>query len=153
MKDKAEEIAEKYIQDYHDVVDHINDYTDKRIPITQEMDDMRNDLSRLFMAIVGNPNSKDGSWKHGRPMIYDMMQSYHKEQSKEEAKESKWISVDGVENIPDGDWLVLLEKEMLGRTIHSASIDNKMRVSTVGRLFVWEAPKIIGYMPLPDPPR
>ena len=80
----AKEYSKGIINRYNDVVDFINDCTDKRIPISKETDDERNDLSRLWLALVGNPMTKDGSFKHGQPLIYELMESYHQAKSKEE---------------------------------------------------------------------
>ena len=83
----AREYSKGIINRYNDVVDFINDCTDKRIPISKETDDERNDLSRLWLALAGNPMTKDGSFKHGQPLIYELMESYHQAKSKEEAQQ------------------------------------------------------------------
>ena len=83
----AGDIIERYIKKYHDLVDYINDCTDKRIPISQKDDELRNDLSRFWMAAAGNPNSRDGSWEHGKPIIYDAMEEYASQKEHSEAKE------------------------------------------------------------------
>jgi len=83
----AGDIIERYIKKYHDLVDYINDCTDKRIPISQKDDELRNDLSRFWMAAAGNPNSRDGSWEHGKPIIYDAMEEYA-------SQKEQWISVE-----------------------------------------------------------
>lgn len=80
----AKEFSKRIIKEYNDLIDYINDCTDKRIPITEEINDHRKDLSRLWLALAGNPHSTNGSFKHGQPRIYELMESYHQAKSMEE---------------------------------------------------------------------
>ena len=98
--EEAEKFAEYIIKEHHNIVDTINDYTDKRIPISKEMDDLRNDLSRLWLALSGNPNTETGHWLHGRPKIFDLMQEYSDQQAQERHKKALAIFTD--QNFFDG---------------------------------------------------
>lgn len=67
----------------------------------------------------------------------------------EESNIGGWAKVDGYINIPVGDWLVQLEKESMFNIIHTAHITENM--CTIGGQFAWDMPKVIAYMPLPNP--
>lgn len=49
----------------------------------------------------------------------------------------------------EGVFLVYLEEEMCGSRVHAMRRSN---ITTIGTLFVWDAPKPIAWQPLPSPP-
>ena len=62
---------------------------------------------------------------------------------------SEWIKVDGIEEVPKGNWLVELEKESAYHTIHSAHISEKKGLSVIAGRFGFDMPKVIAYRKLP----
>ncbi len=62
-----------------------------------------------------------------------------------------WKSVDGFENMPDGNWQVCLEKELAGNKVHSAYKNEKY--GTIATSFHWDMPKVTHYKPLPQAPQ
>jgi len=61
---------------------------------------------------------------------------------------SEWISVE--DRKPEGDCLVFLDKESLGRRIHSAKYCN---IVLIGHHFHWDCTKVTHWMPLPAAPK
>jgi hypothetical protein len=61
--------------------------------------------------------------------------------------EAKWIEIDGYKDLPEGNWLVLLEKPSCHSRIHVAHRQGLM--VSIGHAFAFDVPKVIGYMPLP----
>lgn len=63
---------------------------------------------------------------------------------------SNWIEVDGAENLPVGKWLVTTaERNNREVDIHIAKV--RSNVITVGNMFYFDMPKVIAYMPAPEP--
>ena len=61
---------------------------------------------------------------------------------------SEWISIH--ESTPEGDCLVFLAEESLGRRIHSARMG---KVKIIGHHFAWDIGEVTHWMPLPEPPK
>ncbi len=61
-----------------------------------------------------------------------------------------WVKVNGVEEIPEGTFLVCLEEKRMGSIIHIASVHKNM--SLVGGYFYFDMPKVIYYVELPELP-
>ena len=62
---------------------------------------------------------------------------------------SEWITVDGYENLPDGEWLVEVEKSIYRMKIHTAYKGPKM--CFVAGHFAFDQPKVIAYRSIPVP--
>jgi hypothetical protein len=61
---------------------------------------------------------------------------------------NKWIKVNGVKEMPIGNWLVKLEREWVGLDMVVAHIHPN--ISTVGGNFSFDMPKVIAYHELPE---
>ncbi len=57
--------------------------------------------------------------------------------------QSGWVSVDGYEELPKGNWLVLMEGSSIPMT---AEVGN---YCLIGNCFAWDRNKVIAYKPLP----
>ena len=64
----------------------------------------------------------------------------------EEVEKYQWISVDGANNLPEGDWLVLCKDAKK----HVAK--KKGKLVTIGNYFDFDMSPVISYMPLPETP-
>ncbi len=65
---------------------------------------------------------------------------------------SKWISVDGYENLPNGEWLVVVEEAIYKMTVHTAYKADLPKGGSMCFLaghFAFDQPKIIGYRSIP----
>lgn len=60
----------------------------------------------------------------------------------------KWTRVNGYKELPVGNWLVLLNKEVFGSKIQVAAVHPNM--VTVSGHFAFDVPMVIGYMALPS---
>lgn len=60
-----------------------------------------------------------------------------------------WLPIESAPK--DGTVLVYLESQMLGSRIHTARFHPK--VTTIGGVFEFDAPKPTHWMPLPEPPK
>lgn len=58
-----------------------------------------------------------------------------------------WIDVDGYEDLPEGHWLVRIEREMWGVDVFTAII--RKNLSMIGTNFAFDMPKVIAYAPVP----
>lgn len=59
----------------------------------------------------------------------------------------EWIRVNGIKEVPEGSWLVELEREYGFGFIHSAEVGGTF--SIIGGHFAFDCPTVIAYMPLP----
>lgn len=84
----AKDFSLKYIDEYNQLTAEIEYQTEKLYPITKKQDDRRNDLSRLFLALAGNPNTENGFWAHGEPLIYKLMEEYASQFKNDHPKEA-----------------------------------------------------------------
>lgn len=69
---------------------------------------------------------------------------------------SDWIKLEKQSDLPEGDWLVLLEEERLGLMMHTASKSNLKsggQLLVIGGNFHFDMPKITYYQKLPEPPK
>ena len=57
---------------------------------------------------------------------------------------SGWVSVDGYEELPKGNWLVMVE----GKKVPMVA-ENESKTCIVGGYFAWDREKVIAYTPLP----
>jgi len=58
-------------------------------------------------------------------------------------REGKWKSVDGIEEVPEGKWLVRIERKSMFGTEHTANVSSN--ISTIGGQFAFDVPKVIAY--------
>lgn len=61
---------------------------------------------------------------------------------------SKWIEVEGSQNLPLGEWLVTTkERRNRGNEVHVAKVYEN--VIYIGQYFDFDMPDVIAYMPAP----
>jgi hypothetical protein len=58
-----------------------------------------------------------------------------------------WITVDGVKDIPVGDWLVYMPR-LSGNKVQAASVHKN--VTAIGNCLSFDMPKVTMYRPVPD---
>ena len=61
---------------------------------------------------------------------------------------NSWVYVDGVANMPLGDWLVYMPGDIY--PVQAAHLDRKLR--TIGGHFDFDMPKVTAYKKLPEAP-
>lgn len=61
---------------------------------------------------------------------------------------SKWKKVNGVEDIGEGDWVVIMENNKKGYLFARGTGERKYRV--VNGNFAFDMPKVIAYAPFPE---
>lgn len=105
---------------------------------------------KLFQA---DDMDESADYYHSRLYKAQQSQIAELQQKLEEADKNKenleWVFVDGYEEIPKGEWLVM-EQTINGYEMHVAKIREK--VSVIGSYFAFDRGKIYAYAPKPQGP-